>query len=145
MIATKEHRSRTESSASSKKLFEDYPYPILTELSKTSKQRKSSAHRHALRSLQWYRECFHRMFGMLHTHDTPTSILEQSFRQVHIDEISSETIVNNLQKTSKRTRIKYLFVTPTTTFMNDQEQTNESRIRRINMAQLNHHIADDRG
>jgi hypothetical protein len=90
------------------------------------------------------------MSGMLHglhRRNSPTSIIEQSFRQAHIDvSSSSAAIVNNLQKNTKPTRIKRILASSTTPLMNDQQgQTNESGVRRINLARLRHHIDDDLG
>ena len=90
MIATKRHTQHDQSPP--KQLFADYPYPIINELSKTNKQEEPSDHTHTLISVEWYRECFYKMSGMLHglhRRNSPTSIIEQSFRQAHIDGSSS--------------------------------------------------------
>jgi hypothetical protein len=101
MIVTKRHKHRaqspTESPSPSNKLFVDYPYPIITELNEIHKQPKQAN----LASLRRYIDCFHKMFNVLHglhSHDSPTSTLEQSFRQANLNGRSSKTLDNNLQK-----------------------------------------------
>lgn len=153
MMLTKRHKHRdqspTQSLSPSRKLFVDYPYPLITELNKIDKQQKLSDHSHNLLSLRWYQGHFPKMFGILHSlrdHNSPTSILEQSFKQAHIDKCSSKVFVNNLQKETKPTRIKQILVTPTTPSINeDDEQSNEHHVQGIHNISLNHHIDDDRG
>jgi len=119
MIVTKRHKHRaqspTESPSPSNKLFVDYPYPIITELNETYKQPKQAHHPHDLASLRRYTECFHKMFNVLHglhSHDSPTSILEQSFRQANLNRRSPKTLVNKLQKKKLNQLVleKYLLV-----------------------------------
>jgi len=149
MSATNRRKHRDQSPlASSHKLFADYPYPIINELDKTYKEKKSSDHSsYALASSRWYKDNFHKMFGILHnlrSVNSQTSIIQQSFKQVQIDGQGSKSIVNNLQKQTKPSSIKRIFAASMTTPMNEHEEENNKRpVRKIKMANINHQIDDD--
>jgi hypothetical protein len=129
-------KSSTFSPASSHKLFADYPYPIINELNKTYKQKESFDHSaYALASSRWYTNSFHKMFDILHnlrSVNLETSIIEQSFKQAQIDGSGSKSIVNNLQKKTKPTRIKRIFASPMTPPIHEhEEQNNKRHVRKI--------------
>jgi len=132
MIVTRRRKHRDQSPLpSSHKLFADYPYPVITELTNVYKQQKSSDHSCTLLSLQWYKDGFHKRFGMLHNlrrHGSSTSVIKPSFRQTQIDRCSSKSIVNNLQKEIQpTTRIKRILASSTSPPMNDQEEQKNKR------------------
>lgn len=143
-----QHKQNDRSPTASHKLFVDYPYPMINELNKTYKHHKSSDHLHDLVSLQWYKNGFHRMCGLLHNiriHISPTSIVEQSFKQAHIDEHSSKAVVDNLKKQSKPTRIRRVLASSVRRPMDEEEngEEKEQNVQKI-IANVNHCIDDDR-
>lgn len=92
-----------------RKLFVDYPYPVINELSKACEQHKSNSHLHTLTSLKWCRNCFHRMFGVLHDirgHISSNAIIEESLKHAHVDENSTKRVVNNLQEHTQPIQIQ---------------------------------------
>jgi hypothetical protein len=133
MIVTKRQKQHDPSPTPSRKLFIDYPYPVMTELNRTYMHQESSDHPHALPSLRWYKDCFHKMFGViniLHNHNTPISIIEKSFKQTHIDRRSSNVIVNDMQKKTKPCRTARVLASSMRQPKNDRD---EERVPKLSM------------
>ena len=156
MLLSKHHShqdgSPTSSPASSRTLFAEYPYPEITELNKEYKKKKKSSYLpSSLTSLHWHRDNFDKMIGMLqnlHIHRSPSSILEQSFRQAHINGRSSNAIVSSLQKQTKPTRVRRILPSSMRSPINDDqpEETNTRRTRNRLRTKLNNlPINDDQG
>ncbi|CAF1311765.1 unnamed protein product [Adineta ricciae] len=138
-----QHQDRCDQSATQalhhpKKLFVDYPYPILNELNKAyTEQQQRTHHSHDLASLRWYKDCFHKAFSILHglsRDDSPSVLLEKSLKQSHLNKRISKSIVNDLQKKTKPTRVRRILASSMTPPPKDEKDQNQLCVRVLKSA-----------
>lgn len=85
----------SRSSGSTRKLFADYPYPILTELDQIYEQRQRRSSSSKFKSSRWYKDNFRKLISLLQERDsdsTSNTIVEQSLRQNQLNAQSLKSI-----------------------------------------------------
>ncbi|CAF1252699.1 unnamed protein product [Adineta ricciae] len=126
-------QSATQTLHQPKKLFVNYPYPILNELNRAyTEQQERTHHSHDLASLRWYKDCFHKAFSVLHglsRDDSPSALLEKSLKQSHLNKRISKNIVNDLQKKTKPTRVRRILASSMTPPPKDEKDQNQRCVR----------------
>ena len=92
MFNSKEPKIHVSSrpSGSPRKLFADYPYPILTELDKIDEQRQRRASTSSkFKFSRWYKDNFRKLVGLSQERardNTSKTIVERSLRQTQLNE-----------------------------------------------------------
>ncbi|CAF2420829.1 unnamed protein product [Rotaria sp. Silwood2] len=154
MLVIKRNKQRDQSPtqplSSSRKLFADYPYPILTELEKAceQKQQKHSKHSYIPISLLRYKDYLNKTFDTLngfHNRNLLVSTLEKSVTQSNINRYLSKDHANNLQQKTKPIDNKQLFASSITPIINlDKGQHNQQHAEKQNMTNFYHEINHDK-
>ena len=140
-------QSTTQALHQPKKLFVDYPYPILNDLNRAyTEQQQRTHHSHDLASLRWYKDCFHKAFSVLHglsRDDSPSTLLEKSLKQSHLNKCISESIVSDLQKKTKPTRVRRILASSMIPPPKDEKGQNPRYVRVLKSVDLDQQLKDD--